>query len=280
MCVFFFYTRTHLEIMLSRLLDGMHKSVYCLNSWRGCCSVWTDGSEMRIERYIRKREKSCGWAKSNETLKTSVYYSSGSSISFAVRLYHLHQQVIIRFFIIICIVYPSTSFGNIYHHTCLYLLCFLFFKGLLTLLHISRSYTSNLPVRYLPLHSWTKCHSHFFRFSLLYHFVGSIIVKKDRKIIFSDAIFLIRFPGMIKRRTTIPFWSTWFVCFFSSLLDFPSVYSLCCLFCRLCHDCISIPIGLHNRYRGKNKRGAREWERRRRRMTWLSFAMEMEISNM
>ena len=95
---FFFYTRTHLEIMLSRLLDGMHKSVYCLNSWRGCCSVWTDGSEMRIERYIRKREKSCGWAKSNETLKTSVYYSSGSSISFAVRLYRLHQQVIIRFF--------------------------------------------------------------------------------------------------------------------------------------------------------------------------------------
>lgn len=157
---------------------------------------------------------------------------------------------------------------------------FFFFKGLLTLLHISRSYISNLPVRYLPLHSWTKCHSHFFRFSLLYHFVGSIIVKKNRKIIFSDAIFLIRFPGMIKRRTTIPFWSTWFVCFFSSLLDFPSVYSLCCLFCRLCHDCISIPIGLHNRYRGKNKRGAREWERRRRRMTWLSFAMEMEISNM
>lgn len=82
---------------------------------------------------------------------------------------------------------------------------FFFFKGLLTLLHISRSYISNLPVRYLPLHSWTKCHSHFFRFSLLYHFVGSIIVKKNRKIIFSDAIFLIRFPGMIKRRTTIPF---------------------------------------------------------------------------
>lgn len=115
------------------------------------------------------------------------------------------NKLLFVFFFIICIVYPSTSFGNIYHHTCLYLLCFLFFKGLLTLLHISRSYTSNLPVRYLPLHSWTKCHSHFFRFSLLYHFVGSIIVKKDRKIIFSDAIFLIRFPGMIKRRTTIPF---------------------------------------------------------------------------
>ena len=103
-CVFFFYTRTHLEIMLSRLLDGMHKSVYCLNSWRGCCSVWTDGSEMRIERYIRKREKSCGWAKSNETLKTSVYYNSGSSISFAVRLYRLHQQVIIRFFFVLLFV--------------------------------------------------------------------------------------------------------------------------------------------------------------------------------